>query len=158
MRLKQQKRGLQFLNHNERRALRKLTKNDEGELVEIDLLQLVHATDQTDKPINGEKGGPPELKEIVLYALRCPIPDDQKESLQDKDLRAGLIKRIKPSNNISMTKREMELCSARVGKVFLQVDLYSRVKEILSEPTPQPVPAAPAAPVEAPVAPPVEGA
>lgn len=100
--------------------------------MKLNLLQPVEVLDSDGTIILNKDQKPPELKEIILFALRSIHESDQRTGLKEKNERYLVIKRVNTVDEIELTEGEVRMILDRVGKMYLQVELVGRVVELLS--------------------------
>lgn len=132
-------RRLHILNHTERKAYHSWVKRlpeHLRRLTMIDLTKAVEAYDADGTLIKNKDQKLPDLKEIVLFALRAAHQGDQNQGAKEKLERYTLIRRIDGASEIEFTQSEIKMILDRVSKIYLQVEIVGCVHEILA---PKPV-------------------
>jgi hypothetical protein len=129
------------LNRAERQLHKKYTRGEK--FMKVNLLHKIEAFDADGKVVRNRSEQVPDLKEVILIALRQPLQADQATGLKEKNERYLLIKRLTASDEVDLADSEIKLINERVGRVHLQVEIVGRVMELLSGEASKPVPPEP---------------
>lgn len=124
---------LNGLNRQERQLWKKYF-GKKGETMTINLLKPIEAINDDETMIFAKDGKPPTTKELILRALRSPLPGDERTGQKEKHERYLIVKRVTSMDEIELNEGERKLILDRAGRLFLQVELFGKLEEALTPP------------------------